>query len=220
MRLPDCLRLPFSFEPDLLRRDLDRLSSTDWTAHFVRQNYEGDWSIIPLRGPAGATHPVMMIYSDPACEDFDDTPFLFHLYASTRIEELAPLQWSDAQKAAFLDSQARAQHADYRRNYPHADWLVIARGGADIGRLYLERGDSSNDTHNIIDIAFLPQWRGQGLGGALLRDLTDEAGRAGKAMSIYVEKTNPAMRLYERLGFTRIEEQGVYDLMRWAPGKT
>jgi hypothetical protein len=28
------------------------------------------------------------------------------------------------------------------------------------------------------------------------------------------------MRLYERLGFTRIEEQGVYDLMRWAPGKT
>jgi hypothetical protein len=76
MRLPDCLRLPFSFEPDLLRRDLDRLSSTDWTAHFVRQNYEGDWSAIPLRGPKGATHPVMMIYSDPACDDFDDTPFL------------------------------------------------------------------------------------------------------------------------------------------------
>jgi hypothetical protein len=76
MRLPDCLRLPFNFEPDLLRADLDRLSSTDWTAHFVRQNYEGDWSVIPLRGPAGATHPVMMIYSDPACEDFDDTPFL------------------------------------------------------------------------------------------------------------------------------------------------
>jgi ribosomal protein S18 acetylase RimI-like enzyme len=149
-----------------------------------------------------------------------DEPFLFRLYASTRIEELAPLPWPEEQKAAFLDSQARAQHADYQRNYAHADWLVIARGGADIGRLYLERGDSSSHTHNIIDIAFLPDWRGHGLGGALLRDLLDEAGRAGKAMSIYVEKTNPAMRLYERLGFTRIEEQGVYDLMRWAPGKT
>jgi hypothetical protein len=76
MRLPDCLRLPFSFEPDLLRRDLDRLSGADWTAHFVRQNYEGDWSVIPLRGPAGATHPVMMIYPDPACQHFEDTPFL------------------------------------------------------------------------------------------------------------------------------------------------
>jgi ribosomal protein S18 acetylase RimI-like enzyme len=146
-----------------------------------------------------------------------DEPFLFRLYASTRIEELAPLQWSDAQKAAFLDQQARAQHADYRRNYPHADWLVIARRGADIGRLYLERGERE---HNIIDIAFLPQWRGQGLGGTLLRELIDEAGRAGKPMSIYVEKANPAMRLYERLGFTRIEEQGVYDLMRWASGET
>lgn len=150
-----------------------------------------------------------------------DEPFLFRLYASTRIEELAPVPWPEAQKAAFLDMQARAQHADYRQNYPDADWLVIARGGADIGRLYLQRGDNSgNSRHHIIDIAFLPQCRGQGFGGALLRDLLDDAGRAGKAMSIYVEKANPAMRLYERLGFTRIDEQGVYDLMRWAPAET
>jgi ribosomal protein S18 acetylase RimI-like enzyme len=146
-----------------------------------------------------------------------DEPFLFRLYASTRVEELAPLPWPEAQKAAFLDQQARAQHTDYQRNYADADWLVIARGGADIGRLYLERGERE---HNIIDIAFLPDWRGQGLGGAVLRDLLDEAARSGKAMSIYVEKANPAMRLYERLGFTRIDEQGVYDLMRWAPGET
>jgi ribosomal protein S18 acetylase RimI-like enzyme len=146
-----------------------------------------------------------------------DEPFLFRVYASTRIEELAPLPWPEAQKAAFLDAQARAQHTDYQRNYAHADWLVIGRAGADIGRLYLERGERE---HNIIDIALLPDWRGQGLGGTLLRDLLDEAGRAGKAMSIYVEKTNPAMRLYERLGFTRLDEQGVYDLMRWAPDQT
>lgn len=52
------------------------MDQTDWIDHFVKQNYEGDWSVIPLRGPAGATHPVMMIYSDPTCEDFADTPFL------------------------------------------------------------------------------------------------------------------------------------------------
>ena len=55
------------------------------------------------------------------------------------------------------------------------------------------------------------------LGGML-----DEAAAAGKAMSIHVEKYNPAMRLYRRLGFVTEEDKGVYDLMRWrapeAPG--
>lgn len=76
MRLPDRLRLPLTFDPELLARDLQRLSTVAWIKHFVQQNYEGDWSVIPLRGKAGATHPVMMIYSDPSCRDFADTPML------------------------------------------------------------------------------------------------------------------------------------------------
>jgi aspartyl/asparaginyl beta-hydroxylase (cupin superfamily) len=76
MQLPDRLRLPFTFDPELLARDLRGLSAVGWTEHFVRQNYDGDWSVIPLRGPASATHPVMMIYSDPTCTDFADTPML------------------------------------------------------------------------------------------------------------------------------------------------
>jgi aspartyl/asparaginyl beta-hydroxylase len=68
--------LPFTFDADLLARDLDGLSAVGWTEHFVRQNYDGDWSVIPLRGKAGAKHPVMMIYSDPTCTDFEDTPML------------------------------------------------------------------------------------------------------------------------------------------------
>jgi Aspartyl/Asparaginyl beta-hydroxylase len=76
MRLPDRLRLPFRFDPDRLAGDLRALASVDWISHFVRQNYEGDWSVIPLRGKAGAKHPVMMIYSDPTCEHYEDTPML------------------------------------------------------------------------------------------------------------------------------------------------
>jgi ribosomal protein S18 acetylase RimI-like enzyme len=143
-----------------------------------------------------------------------DLPFLARVYASTRAEELAVTPWSDAQKAAFLDMQFRAQHADYRKNYPEADWLVTMHAGEDIGRLYIERWPSQ---HCLIDIAFLPQHRGKGLGAALLRDLMDEAAAAGRTVSIYVEKFNPAMRLYRRLGFTTEEDKGVYDLMRWSP---
>jgi hypothetical protein len=76
MTFPDRLRLPLSFDPDLLVRDLASLSSVDWIAHFVKQNYEGDWSVIPLRGVAGAKHPVMMIYSDPTATAFEDAPML------------------------------------------------------------------------------------------------------------------------------------------------
>jgi len=74
--LPDRIQLPFCFDPAALRQDLAALGSTDWISHFVTQNYTGDWSVLPLRGKAGATHPVMMIYSDPGCTDFADTPFL------------------------------------------------------------------------------------------------------------------------------------------------
>lgn len=73
---PDRLRLPLDFEPEGLAADLAGLAQGGWIAHFVTQNYEGDWSAIPLRGPAGAVHPVQMIYSDPACTEFADTPML------------------------------------------------------------------------------------------------------------------------------------------------
>ncbi len=75
-KFPDRLRLPFCFDPALLARDLGNLSADQWRRHFVRQNYHGDWSIIPLRGPADAKHPVRQMYADPLCTSFADTPFL------------------------------------------------------------------------------------------------------------------------------------------------
>ena len=76
MVYPDRLQLPLSFDPALLRRDLEALAATAWTSHFVHQNYEGDWSVIPLRCAAGETHPIRMIYSDPLATTFVDTPML------------------------------------------------------------------------------------------------------------------------------------------------
>ncbi len=143
-----------------------------------------------------------------------DLPFLYRVYASTRADELAPVPWSEEQRAAFLKMQFQAQHSDYQRNYSNAEWLVVMRAGEPVGRLYLDR---SSHEHCVIDIAFLPEHRRHGLGAAVMRDLIDEAGAAGKPLSIYVEKFNPAMRLYRRLGFRTVEDTGVYELMRWTP---
>jgi ribosomal protein S18 acetylase RimI-like enzyme len=143
-----------------------------------------------------------------------DRRFLVRVYASTRIDELAATPLTDAQKAAFLEGQFHLQHMHYQKHYPDADWLVTMRAGEDIGRLYVEHWASQ---HRIIDITFLPEHRGKGYGEALLRDLMDEAAAAGKAVSIHVEKQNPALQLYRRLGFVPEEDKGLYDLMRWTP---
>lgn len=144
-----------------------------------------------------------------------DRPFLQRLFASTRAEEMAVVPWSDAEKAAFLDMQFRAQDQHYRIHYAEADWLVILQGDTPIGRLYLDR---RADTDHILDISLLAEHRGGGLGTALLSDLLDGAAGSGRTVTIHVEKFNPAMRLYQRLGFVKIEDAGIYDMMRWPSG--
>jgi ribosomal protein S18 acetylase RimI-like enzyme len=146
----------------------------------------------------------------------DDVPFLARVYASTHRHELDATSMTAMQKAALLLLQFRAQHAHFQKHYPQADRLVVMGGGNDIeiGRLYIERWPTR---HGIIDITLLPEYRGHGAGAVLLRDLMDEAAAAGKDVSILVEKCNPAMRLYRRLGFVTEQDKGAHDLMRWPP---
>lgn len=75
-RFPDRLRLPLTFDAALLARDLGRLSADAWVKHYVPRNYDGDWSILPLRSRAGETHPIRMIGADPTTKAFADTPLL------------------------------------------------------------------------------------------------------------------------------------------------
>ena len=72
----DRVRLPFAFNADRLCADLDRVLDGEWVDHMVKQNYDGDWDVLPLRFAAGATHPVMQIYADPTATEFEDGPAL------------------------------------------------------------------------------------------------------------------------------------------------
>ncbi len=143
-----------------------------------------------------------------------DRAFLYQVYAGTRAEELAPLPWDEAEKAAFLRMQFDAQHKYYREQFPDARFDVVRYRGRRIGRLYVDR---RADEIRIIDIALLAERRGNGIGGMLMRELLDEAAAAGKPVRIHVEKFNRALGLYRRLGFSQIEDQGVYLLMEWSP---
>jgi len=142
----------------------------------------------------------------------EDQPFLMRVYVNTRTEELAVVPWSPAEKELFLRQQFDAQHRHYQSAYPDGQFNVICAGPEDIGRLYVWRG---RDELRIVDIALLPEWRGQGIGTLLIRTLLDEATATHRSVSIHVEQNNPALRLYERFGFQRIQETGVYWLMQW-----
>jgi GNAT superfamily N-acetyltransferase len=130
---------------------------------------------------------------------------------------MAMVQWSDAEKEAFLWMQFVAQHQYYQEHYTDTTWDLILIDEQPAGRLYVARWP---EEIRIVDITVLPEYRNAGIGSALLRGLQAEARRAGKPLSIHVEQFNPAMRLYERLGFRMIADRGVYRLMNWtsSPG--
>lgn len=145
-----------------------------------------------------------------------DRAFLLAVYSSTRVEELAVVPWSDAERDVFLRMQFDAQDTEYRRLNPDACFDVVEVEGRRAGRLYVDRRP---ETIRILDIALLPRFRGQGIGERLIRPLLDEAAASGRTVSIHVEATNRAEHLYTRLGFVTVADGEVYRRMEWAaPG--
>lgn len=143
-----------------------------------------------------------------------DRAFLLDVYSSTRKRELALVPWTDEQKRAFCEMQFNAQDLDYRRNYPDATYEVVLVNGQPAGRLYVGRWP---DELRIIDITLVARFRGQGIGTRLLHELQAEAAAAKKVLRIHVERENPALRLYQRLGFHLLEEKDVYLFLAWHP---
>ncbi len=144
-----------------------------------------------------------------------DEAFLLKVYGSTRAEELRAAPWNETQREAFLKMQFAAQHQHYHQLYPEGDYLIILDHDRAVGRLYVAR---LKEQIRIIDITILPEERGRGLGTSIIGDLMAEAAQAEKPLRIYVESFNPSLRLFERLGFSKIEENGFHLLMQWQAG--
>jgi ribosomal protein S18 acetylase RimI-like enzyme len=142
----------------------------------------------------------------------DDEALLFEIYSSTRATEMALVSWDTAAKEAFLRSQFTAQQTHYRKFFPEATHDLILVKGHPAGRLYVNR---RKDEIHILDIALLPEFRNLGIGTTILQDLMAEADSTNRSVLLHVEIFNPAMKLYERLGFVKAGEQGIYHEMIW-----
>jgi ribosomal protein S18 acetylase RimI-like enzyme len=147
----------------------------------------------------------------PVQESEDE--FLLKVYGSTREQELAQAPWTAEQKQQFVRMQWEAQKNHYAAQHPNASHEIICIEGIAAGRLYLDR---SGKKFHILDITLLPEHRNRGAGSFLLNQIMAEAKEAGKPVSIYVETFNPSLRLFQRLGFTPIQQEGFHLLLQCA----
>ena len=143
-----------------------------------------------------------------------DESFLYQTYASTRAEEMALTGWNAEQQETFLRMQYEAQRRSYLMQLPEAKYWVIRCDQIAVGRLIINR--TPEEIH-IVDIALLPEFRKQGIGSTLMAAIMTEGSESGKTVRLHVERFNPALHWYERLGFSAADAGPVYLEMIWRP---
>jgi GNAT superfamily N-acetyltransferase len=133
-------------------------------------------------------------------EDFDYCAGLYFAAMSPSIDELK------------LDRIAHMR--SLRARWDFKEVRIITYDGSGIGWLQSRTdGNSLFLAQLFVDEAY----RRQGIGTEIMRRLIDEAARNGRGMTLGVVKTNPALRLYERLGFRTTHEDDRKFYMRREP---
>ena len=100
--------------------------------------------------------------------------------------------------------------------------VIAIDDGFPVGAAWYRLFDADAPGYAFIDeqtpelaIAVVPSRRGRGIGEELLRGLLERARAAGfEAISLGVERGNPAIRLYERFGFREVRSNGETVVMR------
>lgn len=147
-----------------------------------------------------------------------DEEFVYQVYAATRLHEVAAWGWAPDQAEPFLRLQFRAQQQAYEMSYDGATSEVILLEGKPAGRIIVRR---SPQELLGVDIALLPEFRSAGIGSHLIKQLQQDAERAGVPFVFQVSRTNPAaIRLYERLGFAVVGVSELTLTMEWNPPVT
>ncbi len=120
--------------------------------------------------------------------------------------------WDSARRTAFLNLQFKAMRQGYRNMFPQGQFSIILAQGVPIGRMVLDR--SPAELH-LVDIVVLPAQRNRGIGTTVMKALIEEAEQTRKRISLQVFKNSRAIGFYQRLGFFKIGETGLYEQMEW-----
>jgi ribosomal protein S18 acetylase RimI-like enzyme len=107
-----------------------------------------------------------------------------------------------------------AQNRNLRERWNVAEVQIITSDGADVGWMQSSIKDGARYLEQIfIDTPF----QSRGIGTGIINGLIDEAKLDQRPVTLGVVKTNPALRLYERLGFRITHEDDRKFYMRREP---
>ena len=134
----------------------------------------------------------------PAVEN--DIDFLYTLHIATMKEYVDKTWgWGDV-----------FQESVFRKNYVPANIQIITLANTDIGMLSVE--ERTEDVF-LRAIEIHPINQQQGLGTTIIQHIIDDAARKMKPVRLQVLKVNPAKKLYDRLGFSVIEDTKTHYIM-------
>ena len=113
-----------------------------------------------------------------------------------------------------LNLDMDAQIAGFRQRWDVTQVRIVTLDGTDIGWL---QSFAEDDALFLGQLFVDESLRRRGIGTQLVTGLINEAGRVGRAVTLAVVKTNPARRLYQRLGFrtTHEDERKFYMRRDW-----
>lgn len=145
-----------------------------------------------------------------------DAAFRLALFRTSRGPGWDQLPLPADMLARVMEQQFHAQTQGYRAAYPQARLEIVTMNTEPVGRLATQR---DADALHLIDIAVVPERRGQGIGGAILRALMDEAAATGRPVTLHVARDNlAAQRLYHRLGFALAGADETHLTLAWPAG--
>ena len=145
----------------------------------------------------------MQLALRPATDD--DYEWLYQLNKTT----IRP--YAEQTYGPWDDALARRLFAE--RSRPDTTQVVVVEG-QDAGSIEIVPGDSNVYLANI---RIAPEYQRRGIGTRLISDVLRDAHGRGLTVSLRVLKTNPAQRLYARLGFEIVGETPTHSLMECQP---
>jgi ribosomal protein S18 acetylase RimI-like enzyme len=146
----------------------------------------------------------------------DEEDFWREVFCDSVSDHFSSLEMTENDLDNLLEMQFQAQNLDYRTNYPNASNDVILFNETKAGRVI--HSTEHGDLH-LIDLAVLSEFRNLGIGTKILKWLFGKSLRTRLPIRFYVEKMNPAFRLYEKLGFKVVTDVTSHFQMEWRPEK-
>ena len=128
-----------------------------------------------------------------------DEIFVKSLLAETISHELGASDWPPPLKEQVIGQQVAARYAAVHRGFPSGESWILRSEGESAGWLYFARLGTEV---RLVELLVANRLRRNGLGTAAIRYVIESAGNSPVSLHVQVMNTG-AIRLYERLGFTR-----------------